>query len=305
MEKIFTDEKDFHDAVVELNDTKKQFRKAFLGNAGIVVGVFLAFVAAVTMLTDIRITSFGDLASLGIRYFVLLFTSYQMYVNTSDSGIRRGLLSDEYINSQEHYKKLKGEILKAGLQNRLPKYCADYIKRELVNTRTVIVATIGYSYEDFEPYLSRDYNDIRKDPKLSRVQKKIIIKAAKVMPIKLTPEMIMQLGHNGKRSPIGMNPVTKRNITRGVKLVATALTTVFVASLAFEVILNPTLENFVYMLVCTVPIVLNGFTGYKMGYENIIFDTVEYTEAQALVIQDFLQEEGYGHQGECSDKEGV
>jgi hypothetical protein len=305
MEKILTDEKDFHEAVVELNDQKKQFRKAFLGNAGIVVGVFLAFVAAVTTLTDIRITSFGDIASLGIKYFVLLFVSYQMYVNTSDSGVRRGLLTDEYLESQERYKKLKGEILKAGLQNKLPKYCADYIKRELENTRTVIVATIGYSYEDFVPYLSRDYKDIKKDPKLSRVQKRIIIKAAQVMPIRLTPEMIMQLGHGGKRSPLGINPVKKRNIARGIKFVTTAFTTLFVASLAFEVILKPTLENVMYTLACIVPIVLNGFTGYKMGYENIIFDTVEYTEAQSLVIQDFLQEEGYGHQGECSDEEGV
>jgi hypothetical protein len=60
-----------------------------------------------------------------------------------------------------------------------------------------------------------------------------------------------------------------------------------------------------YMLVSCVPVTLNGFTGYKFGYENIVFDTVDYTNAQSAIIEEFMQEVGYGHQGECSDKEGV
>ena len=292
MEKIITDEKDFHEAVVELNDQKKQFRRAFLGNAGIIVGVFLALVAAATMLTEIKITSFGDIASLGIKYFVLLFISYQMYVNTSDSGTRRGLLNENYLKTQSEYGKLKAKIIEGGLQNKLPGFCAEYIKRELENTRTVIVATIGMSYEELVPYLTRGEDDVKKDKALSRVQRRIILKAVRVTPIRLTPDMIMQQGGTGKRSPLGMNPRQKKAIAFGTKFVTTAITTIFIASLTYEVIINPTTATFIYMLVCMVPIALNGFSGYKMGYENIIFDTVEYTEAQSLVIEEFLQEVG-------------
>jgi hypothetical protein len=305
MEKISTEEKDFHETIIELNDTKKQFRKAFLGNAGIIVGVFLAFVAAVTTLTDIKITSFGDVANLGMRYFVLLFVTYQMYVNTADSGSRRGLLTDSYVESQTAYNKLKGKIISLGLQNRLPKFCADYIKRELEYTRTVIVATIGMSYEELVPYLLRDEREVDDDKTLSRVQKKIIKKAMHVKPIKLTPDMIMQQGGSGKRSPLGLNPKQKRRIVFGWKFATTAITAGFVVSLAFEVIINPTFERVMYMIVSCVPIILNGFNGYKFGYENIVFDTVNYTDAQSSVIEEFLQEVGYGNKAECADEKGA
>jgi hypothetical protein len=305
MEEIFTEEKDFHETIIELDDTKKQFRKAFLGNAGIIVGVFLAFVAAVTTLTDIKITSFGDVANLGMRYFILLFVTYQMYVNTADSGSRRGLLTDVYRDCQAKYNELKGKIISVGVQNLLPNFCTEYIKRELENTRTVIVATIGMSHADLEPYLTKSEKEIDEDNSLSKVQKKIIKKAVKVKPIKLTPDMIMQQGSHGKRSPLGITPKQKKQIAFGGKLVTTAITAGFVVSLAFEVILNPTPSNVMYMLVSCVPIVLNGFTGYKFGYENIVFDTVNYTDAQSSVIEEFLQEVGYGNKVECSDEKGA
>lgn len=305
MEKIITDEKDFHETIIELNDTKKQFRKAFLGNAGIIVGVFLAFVAAVTTLTDIRITSFGDVAKLGMRYFVLLFVTYQMYVNTADSGSRRGYLSDVYLESRAKYDELKRRVISSGVQGMLPRYCAEYIKRELAYTRTVIVATIGMAYEELIPYLSKDEREVDEDRKLSRVQKRIIKKAMRVKPIKLTPDMIMQQGSGGKRSPLGLSPKQKKSLVFGWKFATTAITAGFVVSLAFEVILNPTPSNVMYMLVSCVPIVLNGFTGYKFGYENIVFDTVNYTDAQSSVIEEFLQEVGYGNKTQCSNKEGV
>ena len=292
MEKIFTEEKDFHQTIIELDDTKKQFRKAFLGNAGIIVGVFLAFVAAVTTLTDIRITSFGDVANLGMRYCVLLFVTYQMYVNTADSGSRRGLLTDTYLEAQSKYNEMKGKIISAGLQNLLPRFCAKYIKRELESTRTVIVATIGMSYEELVPYLSRDEESVKADKSLSKIQKKVICKAMKVKPIRLTPDMIMQQENGGRRAPLGLSPKQKKSIMFGWKFATTAITAGFVVSLAFDVILNPTPENIMYMLVSCVPIVLNGFTGYKFGYENIIFDTVDYRNAQSAVIEEFLWDMG-------------
>lgn len=304
MEKIAID-KDFESAVSELNDVKKQFKKTFLGNAGIIIGVFLALVGSLTMLTDIKITSFGDVANLSMRYFVLLFVSYQMYVNTSDSGARRGLLSEAYTSSRDKYFGLKDKVIAGGLQGKLPTFCAEYIKRELKNTRTVIVATIGMSYEEFEEYLSRDEESVKNDKTLSKVQRKTIIKAMKVVPIKLTPDMIMQAGARGNRSPLGVNPHRKKAAVFGTKFLTTAFTTIFVASLAFEIVAAPTVETVLYTLTSIVPMVLNGFTGYKFGYENIVFDTVNYTDAQSSVIEEFLKETQNGDKIECADEARV
>lgn len=303
IDKILTDDKELHDTIVDLDNTKRQFQKAFLGNAGIVVGVFLAFVAALTTLTDIRITSFGDVVNLGMRYFVLLFVTYQMYVNTSDSGMRRGLQTEEYVSSQKRYNELKTKVISMGLQNRLPRFCAEYIKRELENTRAVIVAAIGMTYDELVPYLTLDPEKVDEDKALSKIQKKIIKKAMLVRPIRLTPDMIMNQGSSGKRSPLGITPKQKKTIAFGWKLGTSAITALFIVSLAFEVIVDPSAENIMYMLVSCVPIVLNGFSGFKFGYENILFDTVNYTDAQSTVIKEFLQGEiKNGCEDKCADK---
>lgn len=305
MEKITTGEKDFHEVIVDLDKTTKQLRQAFIGNAGIVVGVFLAFVAAMTVFADIKITSFLDLASLSMRYFIMLFASYQIYVNTADSGTRRGLVSDVYVKCRDRYEAMRAKVIDEGLQGLLPEYCKKRIERELINTRTNIVAVIGMSYDELTGYLSRDIKEINKDPKLSKTQRKIIIKALKVKPIKLTPEMIMHSGGSNSRSPLGFNPRYKKIAVFGGKFVTTAITLLFILGLAVEVVANPTVDKFIYVSISIVPAVLNGFTGYKFGYENIVFDTVEFTDAQSSIIDDFLKETNDGRKDQCADEARV
>lgn len=297
--------KDFETAVSELTDTKKQLRKSFLGNAGIIIGVFLIFVVMTVSLTDISITTIDDVSKLAVRYTVILFVSYQMYVNTADSGSKRGLLNQAYIDSEAVYLRLKKEIIDGDHQAKLPGWCADYIKRELVHTRTVIVANIGMSYDELLPYLAKGEEAVKTDPKLSKIQKKTICKAITVKPVKLTPAMIMSKDGLGNRSPLGLNPRTKRNIMFGWKLATSSMVTAFIVLVAFEVIFNPTADTIVYMVASVLPVILNGVGGYVFGYENIVYDTSEYMGAQSAVIKQFLKEICDGDKDCRTDEKGV
>ena len=98
----------FEESVVAENQVKNKLKKGFLNYAGIFVGVFLMFAVVVIVTTDISLTSFEEMAALGLDFFLLLFCSYSMYINCSDSGMRTGLASALYIdalNTFETYKK--------------------------------------------------------------------------------------------------------------------------------------------------------------------------------------------------------
>lgn len=69
---------------------KKRLTRSILNNTGIFVGFFLVFVVIVVFTTEINITSVEFWAQLGLTFFILLFCSYCMYVNCSDSGLEAG-----------------------------------------------------------------------------------------------------------------------------------------------------------------------------------------------------------------------
>ena len=112
----------------------------------------------------------------------------------------------------------------------------------------------------------------------------------------------MHSGGSNSRSPLGVNPRYKKMAVFGGKFVTTAITLLFILGLAVEVVANPTVDKFIYVSIGIVPAVLNGFTGYKFGYENIVFDTVEFTDAQSSIIDDFLKEAEYGRKDQRADE---
>lgn len=282
------DEKILENTVVDLDEAKKNIKKTFLGNAGIIVGFFLVLVVVLMTMTDIRITTVQDFADIAVEFFSLLFVTYQMYVNTSDSGRRAGLESDLYIKAYNKYLGLKETVIQQGLQSKLPEFCATYIKRELIHTRTIIVANIGMGYEEFLEYLKLGRDEIDNEFELTKNQKKAVKKAISVTPIKLTPEMIMQGGKNS-RSPLGINPKDKKMIRFASKLVSSAATSLFFGMLAFEFIETPTFTMVVYIITRLVPVVINAVSGYIFGYENIVFDTTSYLNNQSALIEEFLR----------------
>ena len=44
-----------------------------------------------------------------------------------------------------------------------------------------------------------------------------------------------------------------------------------------------------WLLLKLCPVILNGFTGYKFGYENIVYDTVNYMSDQIDLMHQFKQ----------------
>lgn len=283
--------KDVGQAVERVGKTQRKVTRNILNNAGTIVGIFIIFVVIVVFTTDIKLTGAMKWAELSLVFFILLFCSYSMYVNYASNGTRAGKSSETFINSYTNYDTTKKKIVENKYQTRLPEFCRYYIKEELTNARNAILSEVGIDFEKYlKEYIGKDKTYLEADKDLSKSQIEAILKANAVKPIKLTPEMIMKRGRgNGSRNPLGIKPETKKKIHLSTKFTTTAITSFITGVIVLDVIINPTWATFAACCLKVLLVVLNGFMGYKMGYENIVVDTVEYMNDQVDLMNQLIQ----------------
>lgn len=287
MDKIQQEPHTYEETILLGNSKRKKATKSLLNNAGIFVGVFLMFAVVVVVTTDIRLTSFEEFASLALDFFILLFCSYSMYINCADSGMRAALIAETYTVPLGKYDALKKDLIDRRMQSRLPEFCRYYVEEELRNSRISVLAVVGFSYEEYmEKYVHLDKETIKGMPGLSKAQKKALNHANAIEPITLTPEMIMKRGRgSSRRAPLGMTPEKKKGIAFGVKFATTFVVSLFMVIIVLEVVGEPTWAMFASVCLKLITIVANGFAGYKLGFENIVCDTVNYMSDQTDLMQ--------------------
>ena len=276
---------------LELESAKKKITKSLMNNLGFFMGVFLVFAVIVIMTTDIRIVSFVDITSLGLDFFLLLFCSYSMYVCCADSGTKAGLSSTIYTETVEKYDAMKKRILESHMQTRMGEFCNHYIADELKNTKMVLLAPVGLSYEEYmEKYMQLDGSSVDAMPCLTSSQKKAIKKANKVKPVRLSPEMILRKDRSSnRRSPLDVNPSKKKSIAFGTKFIRIAVLSIFMSMIALDVIVEPSWIIFASVCLKLVSVIVNGFGGYETGFDNIVTDTVNYMNGQIDLMQQAIQ----------------
>lgn len=297
MEKIQTGtHTNFENSVIESHETKKKLAKSFFNVAGITLGFFISLVVIASVTTEINLRDFKDLAGFMLDFFLLLFCSYSMYVTSSDSGMRAGFASAEYRDGVTAFEALKKRIIDEKRQGRLGAFCRWFAENEIREARTSILAVAGISYERFESeWLGKDKKTVNASGTLSSAQKKAINRANWILPIRLTPEMIMKRARgSARRSPLGMTPEAKTGLNFGAKFVTTVVTVLGLSAIVLEPISDPTWVVFAQCCIKLIAVAVNGFGGYKFGYENIVFDTVEYMGDQADLMRqaiDWMEEE--------------
>ncbi len=274
-----------------ITKTKKKVTRNLWNNIGNIVGIFIIFVVIVVFTTDIKLTGALQFAELGLTFFILLFCSYSMYLSYAQNGTRAGKNSETYIKTCGNYDSIKKKIIDNKYQTRIPEFCRYYAREELRNARTSILSEVGVDFEVYsKQYIGKDKKLLEAGNTLSKTQISAIIKANSVKPIKLSPEMIMKCGRgNSRRTPLGVKPETKKKLHFGTKFTTTAVTSFVTGVIALDVIINPSWATFAACCLKVLLVVLNGFTGYKMGYENIISDTVEYMNDQVDLMNQLIQ----------------
>ena len=270
---------------------RKKLTKTIVSNARSFIVVFIIFVVIVVMTTDIRFVTAADVATLGLDFFLLLFCSYAMYITCADSGTRAGLASEEYKTSLERFKALKKRIVETDLHTRMREFCSYYIREELRETRMRYLSVAGISYDEYlRKYSKLDNDDICDFEELSSMQKSLIKKANKVRSIRLTPDMILRQGRNPhRRSPLEVSPRTRKNVVYGAKFVRMSVISICMSVIALDVIMEPSWAVFASVCLKLASVVINGFCGYKAGYDNINVDTVNFLESQSDLMEQAIR----------------
>lgn len=278
------------DVIEKTTGTKKKILRGAMNYAGTAVGTFIIFVAIVVSTTDVSIMTAFDWAILGLSFFVFLFCSYAMYVNGSGSGIRAGRRSEIYLSSKSQYDLLKREIIDRKMHGRLPEFCRYYIEEELRNARNSLLTEVGIEFSVYqEQYVGRDKVELEQITSLSKLQIEAILAANKVKPIKLTPEMILKRGRgSARRSPLGVEPEKRRRAGYAMKFFLTFGLAILMTVITLNPKANLTWGTFAECILKLFPVVLNGFTGYKNGYENIIVHTVNYINDQVDLMRQLI-----------------
>ncbi len=292
MEMIPQEEKPVGVAVLDtLDSTKKKAAKTLLNYSSMIVGVFLVLVFVFAFTAELDFTSAVTWVELGLTFFVMIFCSYSMYINFSDSGTRAGRLSNTYVEAKKAHDELKGFIVNNKMQFRLAEFCKYYTDTELKQSREKILSNEGLRYDAYEKeYIGKDKATIAENKDLSKKQVKAIVRANNLKPIRLTPEMILKCGRlDIRRNPLGVSPESKKMFNFATKFITTVLTSVLTGVIVFNVIAEPSWSTVVACCLKVLPVILNGFMGYKMGYENVAVDTVNYMNDQTSMMQQFLQ----------------
>lgn len=272
--------------VLSDNYRRKKALRSFFNKAGIFAGTFILLAVVVIVTTDAKLVTVQDFAEFALDFFLLLFCSYSMYVSCSDSGMRNGLQSEVYIKACQDHAESKKRIVEQKRQLYMHDFCRHYIAEEIKGVRSFVLANVALPYETYEvAYLGKDDAEIEGNEALSRVQKKAILSANAVEPIKLTPDMIMKRGRGGgRRSPLGMPPEQKKVINYAVKLGTSFLISLAISMIVLEVVVEPTWTLIATCFIKLLTVALNGFFGYKFGYENIVIDAANYIEDQVDLL---------------------
>lgn len=276
-----------------LIETEKKPAASILEKAGFIMAAVIMLVVIVVMTSDIKLVTFTEVTELSLSFFVLIFCSYSMYGNMYHSGMVAGRKLDTYTDVCKRYAIIRAEIKTKDVQKQLAVFCKEYIDNELKSRREAVLENADVTWEEYLECRLLSKRELQYDKKLSKVKIKAISDANWIVPIKLQPAMLYkQDGQTVRRSPLRTAPSAKRTFDFTWNLIKTGATSLCMCFIAFELFSEPSWEMFCAVALKLLTVALNGYAGYRRGYDNIAVDSVNYAEDQIDLLEEFKKWRG-------------
>lgn len=247
----------------------------------------MVVVAGVISFTDFTL-SIGNIANItALTIFLFIVTTF-VYRNRYSKGISRGRKDEAYADSLVEYRTKIKEVYDKKTAGLVPSFCTFYKKKELKEYRESLLSDIEMSYEEYrDKYLKMPKREVMKQP-ISLEAKRIILKCNSARSINLSPGMILnENGEYQRDKIIGKSGREREKIDKRKETISRAVYVIFGTVVAFDVILNFSVETVLQWAVRMVPIIIAMITGDDGGYCNITVTEVAFKKAQVHLINLF------------------
>lgn len=273
-------------AVEMEQDIKSAVKNGILGYGGIIVSILFAFITIVAVSTDISI-SVESINELSSEFFLLFFCSYASYICCADSGKKAGKISKIYTDTIKKFDEIHRMLVDNKIHCILGDFCRDYIAQELKNAKSRYLVSVGIEYDEYiAKYASLDDQEIKELEGLSMTQKKALISANGVKPIKLSPEQITR--HESayiRHSPLLISPSVMMGAKCTVKFITSFVIVICLGRIVLTDIGGGSWASFALVCVKFSSVLYNCFSGFKSGYENVAVHAVNFKNEQISLMQ--------------------
>lgn len=265
----------------------KSFSKLLDGmTVSTVIIIFIA--VAMLYLTNISVDLNMSLKDFGYEAVILYIFTVTINFLSRSVAKRKGRETKGHRKAYEQVELLENEIIEMGLRGREGEYCRCWEEEELHFTRQTVLSSAGISIFDFEKtYLKYSDKELRSRSNefgLTDYQLKVIKKARRIKRLKYDERYLSANLKIGRRiSPANEINTSRFERFRTVQYLITALLGVCVsASLALDIIADPTFGTVVMCIIKIITILISAIAGIIGGYKlTAEMETAELTRKAA------------------------
>lgn len=269
----------FEASLLEAGRIMQRGMVTLAANVGKVTAIITLVVSALVLFTDISFADFGT-ESFTSTLAVMLISSYLMYFSMSESGERAGEACEEYKSALERWTTLSKEVSGERIPD-LRDFCKGYSDSELKYRRENLLASLGYTEDEYSDYLSGG--------ECTPSAKRAFRRAHRLRAIELTPKMLLST-HSARSKSELENPQKSKHIGMILKLIPTTVcmtVTVSVALTAKDNLSATTVIDGIFKL-ASLPII--GLRGYASGYFYARYTYPLWLDTKSRLLDAFLKE---------------
>ncbi len=246
---------------------------SLLDGATITTVIIIFVSVAMLYLTNITINVNMSWKDFGYEAVILYIFTVTINFLSRSVAKRKGRETKEHKAAFELVAQQESEIIEKGLRGKEGEYCREWETEELKFTRKTLLASAGVGLEDFENiylrYSGKELELKRDEFGLTEFQLKIIKKAKRIKRLKYDERYLSASLKTCRRvAPNEEINTAKYEGIRTVQYLLTAFIGVCVsASLALEIISNPTFGTVVMCIIKILTILISAVVGMIGGYK--------------------------------------
>lgn len=236
--------------------------------------ILLIFVSvALLYLTNISVDMNMSWKDFGYEAVILYIFTVAINLLARSVAKRRGRETKPYEAARKAVNDNEDEIISKGLRGMERDYCLDWEEAELRDSREKVLSSVRLSVDVFESeyikYSNKELKDKQQELGLTDYQLKVIRKAKRIRRLRFDEKYLSANMKVRRRvSPTGEINTSQYEKLHTLKYLFTAFAGVCVsASLALDVIANPTFGTVVMCVIKIVTILISAVCGMIGGYK--------------------------------------